>query len=299
MKLNQENQLMKKILVTGATGNVGYEVIRFLFELETKNKIIAGVRDIERAKKQLSGFKELEYVKFDFEDLNSFNAALTDIDTVFLLRPPHISDVKQYFKPLIETIKNKNINEVVFLSVQGAERSNIIPHAKIEKLILEHNLDHIFLRPGYFMQNLITTLLDDIRKNDRIFLPSGKAKFNWIDVVNIGEAAAMVLENFEKYRNEIFEITGYENKDFGEVTAIMSDILGKYIKYESPNLIKFYRQKRSEGIDRGFIFIMIMLHFLPRLQKEPQISDAYQNLTGKEPTKLVEFIEREKEIFRQ
>jgi uncharacterized protein YbjT (DUF2867 family) len=290
---------MKRILVTGATGNVGYEVIRFLFELETKNKIIAGVRNIERARKKLSVFEDLEYVNFDFEDSKSFNSALEGIDTVFLLRPPHISDVKRYFKPLIESIKKQDINEVVFLSVQGAERSNIIPHAKIEKLILEYDLDYIFLRPGYFMQNLTTTLLDDIQKNDRIFLPAGKAKFNWIDVVNIGEAAAVVLENFETYRNQVFEITGYENKDFGEVATIMSKILNRDIRYESPNIIKFYRQKSNEGIARGLILIMIMLHFLPRFQKEPHISGSYQQLTGKEPTKLSEFIEREKNLFKR
>lgn len=52
---------MKKILITGATGNVGHEVIKCLFELKTGNKIVAGVRNIQRAKKQLL-FEKIEYV---------------------------------------------------------------------------------------------------------------------------------------------------------------------------------------------------------------------------------------------
>jgi uncharacterized protein YbjT (DUF2867 family) len=287
---------MKNILITGATGNVGYEVIRYLFEIKTENKIIAGVRDINRAEKKLL-FKELEYIKFDFEDPKTFDLALKDIDTIFLLRPPHISDVKRYFNPLVDTIKKHGINEVVFLSVQGAERTNIIPHAKIEKLILENDLDHIFLRPGYFMQNLTTTLLDDILTNNKIFLPAGKAKFNWIDVKNIGETSAIVLNNFHDYKNQIFEITGTENKNFKEVADIMNKVLNRSIEYESPNPIKFYLNKRNQGIEGGLVLVMIMLHFLPRFQKEPHISDSYQQLTGKEPTKLIEFIKREKNKF--
>lgn len=290
---------MKRILITGATGNVGYEVIRSLFQIETNNQIIAGVRNIDRAKKKLKEFNDIQYIELDFEDLSTFDSSLEDIDTVFLLRPPHISDVKKFFKPLIDSFKKYHVKEVVFLSVQGAERSNIIPHAKIEKLIIESKIDYIFLRPGYFMQNLTTTLLDDIKEKNRIFLPAGKAKFNWIDVQNIGETAAMVLEKFEMYKHNAFEITGYENLDFGKVAEIMSGILNRNIEYKNSNLISFYRTKRREGIDKGFVLVMIMLHFFPQFGKDPAISNFYEEITGKKPTKLADFIEREQSLFKK
>ena len=40
---------MKRILITGATGNIGMETIRFLYENDSNNQIIAGVREIGRA----------------------------------------------------------------------------------------------------------------------------------------------------------------------------------------------------------------------------------------------------------
>ncbi|HRZ96987.1 MAG TPA: NAD(P)H-binding protein, partial [Paludibacter sp.] len=126
---------MKQILITGATGNVGFEVIRFLDKIDTPNKIIAGVRNIESAKKVLNEFTNIDYVNFDFERPETFDNALQNIDTVFLLRPPHISDVKKYFRPLVQKIKEHKVKEVVFLSVQGAEKSKVIPHNKIERLI--------------------------------------------------------------------------------------------------------------------------------------------------------------------
>ena len=54
---------MKQILITGATGNVGFEVIRFLKKNGTPNKIIAGVRNVESAKRVFKDYPELEFFK--------------------------------------------------------------------------------------------------------------------------------------------------------------------------------------------------------------------------------------------
>ena len=288
---------MKRILVTGATGNIGYEVIRFLDKIETKNQIIAGVRNIDSSQKKLNDYPKLDFVRFDFENPDTFNGALENIDRVFLLRPPQISDVDKYFKPLIGKMKDESINQIVFLSVQGAEKSPIIPHSKIEKLIQEYGLNYIFLRPSYFMQNLTTIFLSDIQNKRKIILPAGKANFNWIDVENIGEAAAILLDNFEQYKNQAVEITGYENKNFYEVTDLINKSIEDKIEFVSPNPFRFYNIKKYDGLETGMILVMIMLHFLPRFQKEPIISDFYEKLTANKPTTLKEFIQREKQKF--
>lgn len=293
----KRSKRMKHILITGATGNIGCEVIRFLYQIETKNRIIAGVRDIDSSQKKLNNYPQLDFVRFDFENPDTFNQAFSNIDSVFLLRPPQISNVDKYFQPLIGKIKEKGINQIVFLSVQGVEKSPIIPHHKIEKLIGEYGLNYIFLRPSYFMQNLTTILLADIQNKRKIILPAAKAKFNWIDVENIGEAAARLLENFEQYKNQAVEITGYENKNFYEVTDLINQSVEDKIEFISPNPLRFYNIKKHDGLDTGMILVIILLHFLPRFQKEPKISNFYENLTGKKPTTLKEFIQREKHKF--
>ena len=288
---------MKRILITGATGNIGMETIRFLYEKDTTNQVIAGVRDIDKAKKIFSKFPQLEFVTFDFEHVDTFENALENIDTIFLLRPPQISDIPTYFQPLIEKIKKKSIQQIVFLSVQGAEISKLIPHNKIEKLIQDSGIDHIFLRPAYFMQNLTTTLLKDIQFKRQIILPAGKAKFNWIDVVNIGETAAILLNDFVNHKNQSIELTGYENETFAKVANLINEVVTDKIEYKNVNPFKFYRIKKNDGIPTGMIIVMIMLHLLPRFQKDPRISNSYEMLTGNKPSTLREFIYREKNIF--
>ena len=288
---------MKNILITGATGNIGFEVIRFLYKKNTSNRIVAGVRNIEKAKKIFMNYPKLDYVHFDFEDFDTFDNALSGIDRLFLLRPPHLSDVGKYFKPLISGIKNHSIKEIVFLSVYGAETSKVIPHNKIERLIIENSLDYIFLRPSYFMQNLTTNLINDIKIKRSIILPSGQAIFNWIDIENIGEAGAILLDKFGDYKNKAFEITGSENKSFDQVTSLINKAIKNPIIFRNVNPFRFYWIKKRDGMAQGMILVMILLHFLPRFQKTPGISNFYELLTGKIPVDLATFIEREKERF--
>jgi len=286
-------------MITGATGNIGFEMIRFLNKSGTSNRIIAGVRNIQKAKNIFKDYTKQEYVYFDFEDINTFDNALTGIDRIFLLRPPQISNIDKYFKPLISSVKKNNVNEIVFLSVQGAEKSKVIPHNKIERLIKANGLDFIFLRPGYFMQNLTTTLINDIKTKREIILPAGQAKFNWIDVENIGEAGAILLEGFGDYKNQAYEINGQENENFAEVTLRINEAIENPIRFNNVNPLQFFRIKKREGMETGMILVMILLHFLPRFQKEPKISGFYELLTGKKPTDLNTFIEREKKLFEK
>lgn len=287
----------KNIFITGATGNVGFEVIRFMHRMESPHTIIAGVRDLERAKEKFKFFPELQFANFDFENPETFNRAFKNIHTLFLIRPPHISNVEKYFRPLVSEAKKKGVEEVLFISVQDAEKSKIIPHHKIEKLIGEFGFDSIFLRPSYFMQNITTTLLKDIREKKQIVLPAGDAKFNWIDVRNIGEASAVLLQNFEDYKNQAIEITGYENQSFHSVVETLNEILSVQIQYRDVNPLSFYILKQKEGNQPGKILVMIMLHFLRRFKKEPAVSDFYEKLTGKKPTTIPEFLERNKTKF--
>ena len=288
---------MKRVLILGATGNVGKSVIKYLCQKDYSANLIAGVRDIEKSKKILFEFKKLDFIEFDFENGNSIDLAFRNIDSIFLLRPPHISYIPKYFKPLIDSAKTNDIKEIIFLSVQGVEKGKIIPHHKIENLIRESGIDYIFLRPSYFMQNLITTLLPDILRNNSIVLPAGNSKFNWIDVENIGEFAAEMFENSNTYKNHVYEICGSENLNFYKVTKIISKTLSRTIEYRSTNPFSFYFLKKKEGYKSGMILVMILLHFLPRFQKATRISKAFRSIIGREPNTIVDFLKREKSLF--
>jgi uncharacterized protein YbjT (DUF2867 family) len=271
---------MEKILITGATGNVGTAILQH-FKPKPHQSLLLATRQIPTAPNELF---------FDFENLERTLASLAEVDVLFLLRPPQIADTGTYFDPLIAGAKEKNVRHIVFLSVQGAKRVSFIPHAKIEKLILEAEIPYTFIRPSYFMQNLTTTLLSDIRERDRIFLPAGKAPFLWVDVADIGKAVAAVLQAPSDHENQAYTITGDELLNFHEVAELLSQALDRKIEYVSPNLLRFFIAKKRQGMSNAYILVLIMLHYLPRFQQRPEVSADFTKLTGEQPAKLEEFI---------
>jgi len=254
------------------------------------------VRDVASAKKLQDEEPRTVWTRFDFADPGTFDGALEGCDRLFLLRPPQLSNVQQYFEPLIRRLPDLGLRQVLFLSVQGAARSKVIPHRKIELLLQDQGLDYIFLRPGYFMQNLSTTLLPDILRRELI-LPAGKARFNWVDAHNVGEAAAILLRDFEQHRGQALDLTGEELLDFHTVTTYLNRELRTPVQYRSVNPLRFYWIKRRQGLEPGYILVLLLLHFLPRWQRTPPLTTVYHELAGKRPTQLADFIKRELSSF--
>lgn len=284
---------MHSILVTGATGNVGREVIRFLTGSENFRKTFQLTAGIRKPKQNFMDFNgiSLPALDFDFGQAATFGRVLQNFDILFLLRPPQLADTEKYFAPLIQAAMQQSIKHIVFLSVQGAETSRFIPHHKIEKLIVESRIPYTFLRPGYFMQNFNTTLHKDLKENQLISLPAGNARFSLVDVRDIGRAAAAVLENTEKHPSKAYLLTGEKNYTFAEMARILTQVLGKTIRFESPSLLEFWRQQRKAGVATGMILVLVMLHYLPRFQRDPVLGDGFKQLTGLQPADFKQYAE--------
>ena len=280
---------MTKVLITGATGNVGIEVLSALNKLNHQLEIYAGIRNPDLENEKLAKFN-VKTRKFDFTNSDTFLPAIQNIDILFLLRPPQIANVKKYFEPLINIVNKSSIRHIVFLSVQGVENSKIIPHHKIEKLITDRKISFTFLRPAYFMQNFTTTLHDDLVNNKRIYLPAGNTKFTLIDLNDVGAVAAKILVEHNQHIAKCYELTNNETLTFSEIAAKLSKGLNKKINFISPNLVQFYFSKRKENVPIMFILVMIMLHYLPRFQKVPATTKWVKIITGNEPQSFDDFI---------
>jgi hypothetical protein len=252
-----------------------------LQSIDHQFKLYAGVRNIGDARIILDNY-EIELTEFDFTDSETYVTALNGCDFLFLLRPPQLSEVDKYFKPIIDTCKDKAVKHIIFLSVQGVEKSKIIPHHKIEKLIVDSKIPYTFLRPAYFMQNFTTTLRNDLVNKRRIYLPAGSAKFTLIDVRDIGSVTASILTKTSQHVNKSYELTSKEKLD---------------IHFKSPNLVSFFLAKRKEKMPTMLILVMIMLHYLPRFQNEPKITDSIEKIIHRQPITFKQFIIDNKKLL--
>jgi len=288
---------MKSILITGATGNMGQETIRELLKCFDKDiEIIAGVRNIEKAKKQFIKLEGIKYRPFDFKDNHLMEDSLEGIDQVLLIRPPAISQVEEYILPFIQMAKIKNIEQMVFLSLQGVEKNSIVPHYKIEKYIKEADLPYTFLRPSFFMQNLSTTHRLEIKEKDEIFIPAGNGRTNFIDVRDIAEVAALVLTE-GGHLNKAYELTGRRGYTYEEIANILSVILKRKITYKNPSIVKFFFSKRKEGMATAKILVMIGLYTVSKFGKANHKTESLKRLLKREPRDFRTFVQDYKDVW--
>ncbi len=273
-----------RILVTGATGNVGYEVVRALSPLPVR----AAVSD--PASKRARFADTVSLVKFDFRDPATYAAAFNGIESVFLVRPPQLANVKRDFVPAIAAAKAAGVQHIVFLSLLGVEKQRIVPHYKIEQAILESGLDWTFLRASFFMQNLSSVHLDELRQRNEIAVPVGQARTSFIDVRDIGAVAARTLTDLQ-HRNRAYELTGAEASGYEDVAATMSTVLGRRIRYTNPSLPGFVIQQLRAGRPLMFTLVMAALYTVTRAGSADVVTDDVARILGRPPVLLCQFLE--------
>ena len=279
------------ILVTGATGNVGGDVLRGLLELGVP--VRAAVTDPIRAGSTLSAGASL--VRFDFNDPTTFGPALEGVRRVFLMRPPMMGDPKA-FQPFLEAMKFINVEQVVFLSLLGAQSNPVVPHRKLELAIEKLSLPHVFLRPSFFLQNLSTTHLQDILERDDLFVPAGNGRTSFIDARDIAAVAVKVL-TLPHVVNGGIDLTGAKALTYSEVAKIFSEVLGRKITYSDPTPPKFGLEMRRRGMKNEFVNVMILIYTTNRFGLAARVTGDVERILGRKPLTVGDFVRDFRHVF--
>jgi len=282
-----------RILVTGASGNVGGYVVEELLKLG--EEVVAAGTDTKKLLKMFGD--RVTAVEFDFTRSETYENALMDIDCIFLMRPPHLGKPEDLF-PFIDAIKKHPVKLLSFLSLMGIEKNTIPPHFKIEKYIESAGIPFAHIRPGFFMQNVSGIHALEIKDNDQIFIPAGKSKTSFIDAADIGLAIATILHTPEKYKNTAHTITGPEALDYYQIAVKLSKLTNRKITYKKPGLVK-YRQVyiRSRGFEKSYVNVTVALYIMTRLGTAKKVTDEFYKLTGKQPRTFDTFAEENKSAF--
>lgn len=271
------------ILVTGASGNVGGA----LFRQQTleHHRLFAGTS---------SG---------TFVDPN-MDALLVDFargvgpertfDAIFLMRPPHLTDPVP-FRRFLERYDRST--RIVFLSVQGAEDKGYLPHAKIEAAIRDLGFDHCFVRPSYFMENLLTTLAEELEKSGRIYLPAGRLALDWISVDDVAACVAAALTG--KADRSAISVCSGSMMTFTEALNIVNHEAGTCFRYEPASLPGFIKHELRRGRSWGTIAVALLLHFLPRFLHDKDCRSDVLDVLGRKPETFSNWAERYRVRLRE
>ena len=272
------------ILVTGAPGNVGTPLVRELLAAGASVRVAAW--DVDTARGAFGA--TVEIVPFDMTDPATFGA-FDGAERMFLLRPPAIADVKGVIVPALDAAWARGIRHVSFLSIQGAERNRVVPHRKIEDVLRKSNFDWTFVRAAYFMQNLSTTHAREIRELDEIWIPAGRrSRTAHVDVRDVASVIARTLVE-SGHEGSAYVPTGPEALTYDECASLISEVVGRPIRYADPAMWSYWRRMRAGGMPRAMVGVTLRIYAAARLGLAAELTDDVGRVTGRQPRTFAAF----------
>ena len=285
------------ILVTGATGNVGSQLVQNL--LAQGSPFVAGVHSTSKRSSILP--ENTPKVQVDYEKPQTLNAAFEDIDRLFLLTPLAPEQVDMT-KAIVDAAKTHNVKQIVKLSFAGAKSENLSVagklHKEAEQYIEESGIPWMFLRPTSFMQNYLNRHAQTIRTQGKFFLAEGHGKVNYVDARDIAATAAAVLTR-PISQNQIHYLTGPKPLTGHEVAEILTETLNKPVEY-MPVTEQIARENMQKaGLTEWMVNVFLELSREHRDNNQDFTSESVRQLTGKEPTNFRQFVGDFKEKFTE
>ena len=267
-----------KILITGATGKVGSEVVQLL-SLQ-RVEVIAGARNLEKAKQM--NWPGVEIALFDYNNFETIKTAMTKVNKVLWIIPPLEANEVEVSYRAVDYAKQTGIEQIVFISVMQAREAKASPHGFVEKHIEDSGITYTHLRCNFFMQNFNTFYIDAIKKRGIIYVPAGEGKVSFIDVRDIAAAAATVLTS-QGYENQVFLLTGGEAIDHYQIAEILSKVSGRKITYPAPSSDKFAAFMKELEKPNDFIELLVLLNYFVSLGWAAEITEDTPRILGRAP----------------
>ena len=254
------------ILVTGATGNVGRQVVEQLTKRGAKVRAL--VRDPSRARFPAG----VEVVQGDLLDVDSVRSAFSGVSTLFLLNAVVADEYTQALIAL-NVAREVGIERFVYLSVIHSDIYVNVPHFAgkfgVERMIEQMGLNATILRPAYFMSNDLT--IKDVVTGYGVYpMPIGSKGLAMVDTRDVGEIAAIELLRRERAATPLplnrINLVGPDALTGSDVAAIWTDVLGRTIAYPGDDTAGFEQNLRK--------FMPSWMAFDMRLMSERFLTDG-------------------------
>jgi uncharacterized protein YbjT (DUF2867 family) len=216
------------ILITGATGTVGSEVVKRLSAEGVQVRAVTrnpGKADIIR-------LPQVEVVKGDFEDADSIHRACAGMDRAFLVTNSTERTEHQQIA-FTRLAHQSGVRHIVKLSQLHADASApgrfLRYHAAVEAAIRASGLTFTFLRPNLYMQGLLN-FRQSIQEKSAFFAAAGNARISAVDVRDLADVAVAALTG-SQHDNKSYALTGPDALTFTEMAHQVSRAVGRTITF--------------------------------------------------------------------
>ena len=271
------------ILITGASGNVGSEVLKQAAAAGLRLR--AAYQSPDKARGAPAG---VETVLMDYTQPETVRVALRGVKRIFLVGPP-TANVAELEGGVVRECQRAGVTHIVKLSALGG-RQAIFPslHRDSEERIEASGVAFTFLRPNGFMQNVVTYNAVTITSQNAFYAAQASGTVSHIDVRDIGAVAVKVLAE-DGYERQAYALTGPEALTNDQLAEKLSRATGRTIRYVDLPPAELKKALLGAGMPEWSADALLDLQRLYREGKASLVDPAVERILGRRATTFDQF----------
>jgi uncharacterized protein YbjT (DUF2867 family) len=290
--------MSQTVLVTGATGTVGTEVVLALANRGVT--VRAGVHSIIKGDRFSHITSGVQLVEMDFHKPETLHVALTGVGRVFMITP-FTADQVAISQQFIDIAQQAGVRQIVRLSAAGADAEPGIQlgrwHREIERYLEQSGLSYTILRPSSFMQNFVEQYCEPIQREGKFYLPLGEGKIAYIDVRDIAAVAASILTaDINGHQGQAYTLTGPAALSGHDVAQALGQATGRSISYV--DVPEEAARQAMPQLPSWMTDALLELHAISKAGYAAATTSAVQDLTNHPPFTFEQFAHDYKQHFR-
>jgi uncharacterized protein YbjT (DUF2867 family) len=259
------------ILVTGATGRVGRQLVTQLTEHG------AAVRAVARDPDAAGLPAGVEVVRADLADAGSLDAHLAGVDAAFLLWPFTSPSAAAELAPGVVNAIARQVPRIVYLSAHAAADRPDSFWAQVEHLVEASAAEWTFLRPAGFAANALIWA-DQIRAGDVVRWPYGAAARSLVHERDLASVARLALTE-DGHAGARYVLTGPSRLTQAEQVQAIGMAIGRQLRWEE--LPRDAARKQLVALFGDAAFADSALSTWAEFVRKPEIlTTTVQEITG-------------------
>ncbi len=274
------------IVVTGATGHLGREIVKKLVGLVRAERVGASVRDPGKAddlralgvRVRQGDFGNPEGLKHAFE-------GATQVLIVSSNARASGGDPLAQHRSAIAAARAAGARRIVYTSHMAVSDGSAFPpmldHHATEAMLRESGLAWTALRHGFYGASGIAMMGDALETG--VLAAPADGKVSWTAHADLAEADAAILAHEGSYDGPTPPLTGARALDFGDLAALASEVLGRPIRREVITDDTLKARMAARGVPDGATRIALGLYIAARNGEFSAVDPALERLLSRPP----------------
>ncbi|MEC0231419.1 SDR family oxidoreductase [Paenibacillus alba] len=274
-----------KILVTGATGQLGSKVVEALLASAPAEQLAISVRDTDKASDLRALGVDVRHG--DFDQPATLAEAFRGVDRLLIVSTQGDNEtrIRQHLAA-VSAAKQAGVGFIAYTSVTNAEETELFlapVHRATEEAIRGTGIPYSFLRNNWYIENEVGTI-QGILAGAPLVISAGQGKVGWASRGDYAQAAANVLLG-SRHENTIYELSGVPIT-YADLAGIVSEVLGREIPVQQVDDETYAKIMVGAGVPEQVAPILVAIQSAIRDQVLDVTSSDLQTLLGREATPL-------------